>query len=84
MVPVRRERRIERLRRSQTDVSPEQLRTALEWAGFTLARTQGSHWHYHHPALGRKVTIPYRRPVLRVYVRNALKAIDEVLKDDSG
>ena len=81
---MRRERRIERLRRSQTDVSPDQLRTALESVGFTLERVQGSHYHYAHPALERKVVIPYRRPLLRVYVRQALRAIDEVLTDDAG
>ena len=79
---MRRERRIERLRRSQTDVSPEELRTALESAGFTLVSVQGSHWHYRHPARPGKLTIPYHRPVLRTYVRQTLKAIDEVMRDD--
>ena len=81
-MPVRRERRIERLRRSQTDVSPEQLRTALESVGFELVRTQGSHVHYRHPAFPKLVSIPYRRPVKAAYVREALKAIDEVMNDD--
>ena len=79
---ARRERRVERLRRSQTDVSPEELRTALEGAGFRLESVQGSHWHYRHHAFPRKLTIPHHRPVLRVYVRQALKAIDEVTRDD--
>ena len=81
---MRRERRIERLRRSQTDVSPEQLRTALESVGFEVVHVTGSHWRYAHPALSRKLVIPYHRPVLPVYVRNALKAIDEVTRDDRG
>ena len=81
---VRRERRIERLRRSRTDVSPEELRTALESAGFTLVRVKGSHWRYRHPALRGHVVIPYHRPVLPAYVRDALKAIDEVMRDDDG
>lgn len=79
---ARRERRIERLRRSQTDVSPEQLRTALESVGFTLEGITGSHWRYGHPALQRKLVIPYRRPLKPAYVRDALKAIDEVFGDD--
>ena len=81
---MRRERRIERLRRSQTDVSPETLRTALEWFGFELERITGSHWQYRHPTLVEKVVIPYRRPVKRAYVRDALKAIDEVMRHDHG
>ena len=79
---ARRDRRIERLRRSQTNVSPEQLRTALESAGFEVVNIVGSHWRYAHPNLTRDVVIPYRRPVLRVYVRVALKAIDEVTSND--
>ena len=81
---ARRERRIERLRRSQTDVSPEQLRTALETVGFEFVRAQGSHYHYRHAAFPRLVSIPYRRPVKRAYVREALKAIDEVMNDGDG
>lgn len=81
---ARRERRIERLRRSQTDVSPEQLRTVLESVGFTLERISGSHYRYFHAALARSLIIPYRRPVLRVYVRDAIEAIDEVMNDDDG
>ena len=79
---ARRERRIERLRRSQADVSPERLRRVLESVGFELIRSQGSHYHYHHPALLELVSIPYRRPVKPVYVRKALKAMDEVMNDD--
>ena len=62
--------------------SPEELRTALGWFGFTLESVQGSHWHYRHPARSGTLTIPYHRPVLRIYVRQALRAIDEVTRDD--
>jgi predicted RNA binding protein YcfA (HicA-like mRNA interferase family) len=81
---ARRERRIERLRRSQTDVSPEQLRSVLEGAGFTLERIRGSHFRYSHPALNRHLIIPYRKAVLPVYVRDALKALDEVMNDGNS
>ena len=84
MTMARRERRIERSRRSQTDVSPEQLRAALESVGFTLERISGSHYRYFHPVLSRSLVIPYRRPVLRVYVRDAIEAIDEVMSDDDN
>ena len=81
---ARRERRVERLRRSQTDISPEELRTALEGAGFTLVHVRGSHWRYRHPRRDDAVVIPYHRPVKPVYVRDALKAIDEVMRHDDG
>ena len=47
-----------------------------------LVSVQGSHWHYRHPARLGKLTIPYHHPVLRTYVRQMLKAIDEVTRDD--
>ena len=75
---------MERLRRSQTDVSPEQLRTALESVGFSVVGINGGHWRYSHPALSRKLVIPYRRPLKPVYVRDAPKAIDEVFSDDGN
>ncbi|MXY36651.1 MAG: type II toxin-antitoxin system HicA family toxin [Dehalococcoidia bacterium] len=84
MTMARRERRIERLRRSQTDVSPEQLRAALESVGFELVNIVGSHWHYRHPARPGLVSVPFRRPIKRTYVREALEAIDEVMNDGDG
>lgn len=52
----------------------------LEAAGFVLRSTRGSHWVYHHPNGTMPIVIPYRRPLLPVYVRQALDAIDEVLE----
>ncbi len=51
----------------------------LESAGFTLARTRGSHHVFTHPQRDRPLVVPYRRPLLPVYVRKALEAIDEVV-----
>jgi predicted RNA binding protein YcfA (HicA-like mRNA interferase family) len=58
----------------------EELRTVLESAGFVLQGIRGSHWVYRHPAGTRPVVIPYRRPLLPIYVKQALDAIDEVLE----
>ena len=55
---------------------------ALESVGFHIVNIKGSHWRYAHPSLARDVTIPYRRPVKRVYVQKAIEAIDEVTGDD--
>ncbi|MYB43214.1 MAG: type II toxin-antitoxin system HicA family toxin [Chloroflexi bacterium] len=75
---VRDAKRIERLRRSQHGVRPEELRAVLESAGFTLVRTKGSHHIFSHPRQRRLLVVPYRRPLLPVYVRKALEAIDEL------
>jgi predicted RNA binding protein YcfA (HicA-like mRNA interferase family) len=74
------DRRLARLRQAPSGVRPEELRTVLEAAGFVLKSTRGSHWVYHHPNGTRPIVIPYRRPLLPVYVRQALDAIDEVLE----
>lgn len=71
-------KRIERLRRSQHGVRPGELRAVLESAGFTLVRTKGSHHIFSHPRQRRLLVVPYRRPLLPVYVRKALEAIDEL------
>ena len=32
---------------------------ALERRGFVLSRTRGSHYIFHHPEEGKRVTVPY-------------------------
>ncbi len=75
---MRRDKRLERLRRSATDVKPAELRTVLEAAGFLLDRTKGSHEIYVHPDRNDPVVVPFRKLVKRIYVREVLKAIEEV------
>ncbi len=75
---MRSEKRLARIRRQVNDTSPEDLRLALEDAGFRLEGTTASHWIYRHPRLARNLSIPYRRPLKPVYVRMALDAIAEV------
>jgi len=75
---VKREKRLARIRRRINDTMPEELRSALEDAGFTLEATTASHWIYRHPDLARNLSIPYRRPLKPAYVRMAIDAIEEV------
>lgn len=75
---MRGEKRLARIRRQVNDTDPEDLRLALEEAGFNLEATSASHWVYRHPRLARNLSIPYRRPLKPVYVRIALDAIAEV------
>ena len=77
---MKRDRRLERLRRNPRNVAPETLRTVLEDAGFGLDRIKGSHWIFVHSVSGQTLSIPYRRPLKPVYVRTAIAAIDEVLR----
>lgn len=41
-------------------------------------RGGGSHYKVAHPALSRKLTIPYRRPIKPVYIRQLVQFIDLV------
>lgn len=75
---MRSEKRLARIRRQVNDTDPEDLRLALEEAGFNLEATSASHWVYRHPRLARNLSIPYRRPLKPAYVRIALDAIAEV------
>jgi predicted RNA binding protein YcfA (HicA-like mRNA interferase family) len=75
---VKSERRLAKIRRQVNDTTPEELRAALEDAGFTLEATSASHWIYRHPLIPRNLSIPYRRPLKPVYVRLAIEAIEEV------
>ena len=71
-------KRIERLRRSRNGVRPEELQAVLESAGFVLVRTKGIHRIFAHPQRRARLVVPYRRPLLPVYVRKALEAIDQL------
>ncbi|MEZ4493651.1 MAG: type II toxin-antitoxin system HicA family toxin [Dehalococcoidia bacterium] len=73
------DRQLERIRRADRNVRPEELRAVLERYGFSLRSVHGSHWIYRHPALARRLSVPYRRPLKPIYVRMSLEAIDEVL-----
>ena len=62
---MRDEKRLQRLRRSLNNVSPEELDAVLTAEG------------YRHPTLTYRLSVPYRRPLKPAYVRIALRAIDD-------
>ena len=41
-------------------------------------RGGGSHYRIGHPAMARKLTIPYRRPIKPPYIRDLVRFLDEV------
>ena len=55
--------------------SPAQVCRALERAGFSLARTRGSH-HYYRDSSGRLVSVPVHagRDIKRGTLQNIIKA----------
>lgn len=76
---VKRDKRLGALRRSFRSVSLSELDQVLRDHGFELVHVLGSHHVYRHAALRQNLSIPSRKPVLPVYVRRALDAIDQVI-----
>lgn len=76
----KKEKRLQKLRQSQKDVSFDELRQVLEDHGFTLDHTTGSHHTFRAVVVDKaiKLVIPFNRPIKTVYVRAALDAIDEL------
>lgn len=69
------------IRNNPRDVDFKDLRLVLEDFGFRLTQSRGtSHWQARHASLRYLVTIPVHGSRVRpVYVRQALRAIDEVI-----
>jgi hypothetical protein len=76
---AKRDKRLAAIRNNPRAVRFEDLRSVLEAAGFTGRRGKGDHWVFAHPAISNRLTIDPRRPyLLKVYVMQALAALDDV------
>jgi predicted RNA binding protein YcfA (HicA-like mRNA interferase family) len=78
----KRKKRLEQIRQNPKNVSLEALRRVLEDYGFTLERIEGSHHHFSYILNGQKklFTIPHKRPLNRVYVKESIKIIDKLIE----
>ena len=74
---------VESLKLRKRSVAPDHLHHLLEAAGFSRRFGKGDHWVYTHPGWPYSLTIDPRNPLLPVYVSKAIRAIEEVLDDDS-
>jgi predicted RNA binding protein YcfA (HicA-like mRNA interferase family) len=75
----RRKKLLQKLRQNPQTVSFEQLENMLSYFGFERVGGQGSHRVYEHLNSGRRLTIVYRRPhVKMVYVKALIQLIDEL------
>ena len=81
----KRQKRLEKIRANPRQVRFADLRSALESLQFRARPGKGDHWVFEHDLLTYVVTVDPRRPVvLAVYVRQALKAADDVLEKIGG
>ncbi len=78
----RREKLLDKLLRRPPEAEYADIRLLLEWHGFEVANSDGSHLIFRHPD-GRMLTVPTvkRRKVKRAYVTRALQIVGV---DDSG
>lgn len=76
------EKKIQRLRESPKDVSSRELINILVYLGFEEKGGKGSHTVLRHPSLRSIITIPHQNPLMPVYVRKAVRMIDEILEED--
>lgn len=71
------------LKKRRRSVHPNDMHALLTEAGFERRYGKGDHWVYTHPRRRFPLTIDPRNPLLPVYVSTAIRAIEEVLADES-
>lgn len=74
----RRAKKLERFRQNPKNVRYEELEGVLLYLGFKKRRGGGSHAVFSYPGC-EPLTIPIKKPFLKqAYVRQAIRAIDEL------
>jgi len=75
------EKLLAKIRNNPKSVRFQELTKLLEWHGFELKRSKGSHHVYRR---GRyMLVVPWRRPHLHSYiVKDALKILDEIMDQE--
>ena len=79
----KRQKRLERIRQNPNNVSLADLRSVLEDYGFEHRKTTGSHYTFSYVLDGstRLLVVPFRRPVKLIYVKQALRIIDQIIQE---
>jgi len=79
----KRRKRLERLRENPTNVSLDDLRHVLEDYGFEYKQTVGSHYTFSYALAGQTkiLVVPFKRPVKPIYVKRAIKLIDQIIQE---
>ncbi|MCI0348500.1 MAG: hypothetical protein L0Z53_03655, partial [Acidobacteriales bacterium] len=78
----KRKKRLERIRQNPNNVSLNDLRLVLEDYGFEYKQSVGSHYTFSYVLGGQTklFVVPFRRPVKPIYVKRALKLIDQIIE----
>lgn len=70
---------IDKIRNNPTDVRFETIQTILLELGFKERQPKGGSSHFTYTLSDIILTVPKHRPVNKVYVKQVIKAIDEIL-----
>lgn len=71
-----------RMRRNPRDWRIEELESMAVRLGITVRKPAGSHVIFQHHDSVIEVSVPARRPIKPIYIRQLLALIDEVIRDD--
>ncbi len=79
----KRQKRLQRIRQNPKNVSLDDLRSVLEDYGFEYQRTVGSHYTFSYMLSGETkiFVVPFERPVKAIYVKRAIKLIDQIIEE---
>lgn len=69
-------KRLEAMRRNPQGRPFDKVKALLEAYGFVLDRMQGSHAIFYHLRSGEQAFVRRSNPVLPIYVKNAVEAIE--------
>lgn len=76
----KREKRLQKVRQNPKNVSIDELEQLLNDYGIQRDHTTGSHYIFRYTLDGQNVrlTIPYRKPIKVIYIKEAIAAIDRI------
>lgn len=78
-----RDKLVQKLKNCGTDSRPEEIHALLVYYGFQYCQPGTSHRTYFHQDLSYILTIPWKRPIKKVYIQKVLEAI-ELLEELQG
>jgi predicted RNA binding protein YcfA (HicA-like mRNA interferase family) len=73
---------LEKMRRNPRDWRIEDLENLAERFGVQVRKPGGSHAIFFHPALGRQLSVPAKRPIKPIYITLFIELLDEIAEEE--
>lgn len=76
----KREKRLQKIRQNPSDVSMDELEQVLRDYGVERDHATGSHYIFRYNLNGQnlRLSIPYRKPIKAIYVKESIAVIDQI------